>query len=375
MPLRKGIYGVPHSASRSSMMAGPRGTRRVLSRSRRGVAPAVLVAVIAVVVAGAIAGGLLATGVVKLGSPSSGGGTYPYTVTFPETGLVAGTAWSVTLNGTLHTSMSSSVQFQEPSGTYPYTVAEIPGWHASGLALSGTVVVNTTSVTEATLDFTAVTYALTFSESGLPGGTAWSVTVGGSLHSSTNASVGFLEPNGSYPYTVGTVAGYTGNLTSGTVTVSAAAKDVAVGFAPGPYSLGMSVTAWTGSGSSWWDTLALSPTAGLATGDFGIQVKNTGGTIQAAESPPTACTPYTATYTSACTGVSGGWYAALIAVNGSVVATYGSAGWTYGTGVSSIALNAGFTLVVVSAVEYFGSGYTLSVFGTGSASVSGSVYL
>ena len=75
-------------------------------------------------------------------------------------------------------------------------------------------------------------YPVTFSESGLVTGTSWSVTLGGSTRSSTSSSIGFTEPNGTYAYTVGAVAGYTVSPPSGTVTVQGSAVPVPITFTP-----------------------------------------------------------------------------------------------------------------------------------------------
>ena len=45
-----------------------------------------------------------------------------YNVTFLETGLPAGTSWTVTLNGTSLTSTSNAIRFDERAGTYNFTV-------------------------------------------------------------------------------------------------------------------------------------------------------------------------------------------------------------------------------------------------------------
>ena len=65
-------------------------------------------------------------------------------------------------------------------------------------------------------------FLVTFSATGLPTGTNWSVTLSGSPRSSTSSTIGFRETNGTYAYTVGAVSGYTASPASGTVTVSGA---------------------------------------------------------------------------------------------------------------------------------------------------------
>ena len=143
-----------------------------------------------------------------------------YTVTFTESGLPSGTSWSVTLGGSTESSTTSTIIFSEPNGTYAYTIADVPGWHQTTLPYTGSVTVNGAAVPEPTLAFTQVTYTVTFTESGLPSGTSWSVTVGGSTVPSTTSTITFTEGNGTYAYTIVDVAGwhqptlpYTGSLT------------------------------------------------------------------------------------------------------------------------------------------------------------------
>jgi YVTN family beta-propeller protein len=54
----------------------------------------------------------------------------------------------------------------------------------------------------------AVSYAVTFNETGLAPGTSWSVNLAGSVNSSVSSSIGFTEPSGSYGYSVATPSGY-----------------------------------------------------------------------------------------------------------------------------------------------------------------------
>ena len=63
-------------------------------------------------------------------------------------------------------------------------------------------------------------YQVTFSETGLPSGTSWSVTLNGSLETSTNSTIIFTEANGTYSFTVGQVAGYNTSNATGELDVS-----------------------------------------------------------------------------------------------------------------------------------------------------------
>jgi len=75
-------------------------------------------------------------------------------------------------------------------------------------------------------------YPVSFVESGLVAGTTWDVTLGGVTNQSLTPQVGFVELNGSYAYSIGAVAGYTVNVSSGNVMVIGAAVIVDVGFTP-----------------------------------------------------------------------------------------------------------------------------------------------
>ena len=76
-----------------------------------------------------------------------------YSVTFAESGLPAGTRWSVTQNGVTMSSATGSIVFTEPNGSYAFTVGSVSGYTAS--PSSGTVAVSGAAVNEA-ITFTAV---------------------------------------------------------------------------------------------------------------------------------------------------------------------------------------------------------------------------
>ena len=63
-----------------------------------------------------------------------------YPVVFNENGLGNQTSWSVTLNGTTHTSQRPDIVFEEPNGTYLFTVNTPPGFNVS--PSQGTVMVD-----------------------------------------------------------------------------------------------------------------------------------------------------------------------------------------------------------------------------------------
>ncbi len=56
---------------------------------------------------------------------------YPYTVTFSETGLPAGTSWCVKVGGVTHCSTGTSVSLQLKNGTYLFRIAPVSGYTRS----------------------------------------------------------------------------------------------------------------------------------------------------------------------------------------------------------------------------------------------------
>ncbi|MGC8636594.1 MAG: DUF7619 domain-containing protein, partial [Thermoprotei archaeon] len=128
-----------------------------------------------------------------------------YAVTFSESGLPPGDSWSVTLNGQTQSSSSSTITFTEPNGTYSYFIGKVGGYYAE--PSSGSVVVNG-KPSGVYVSFSTVKYPITFSESGLPPGTSWSVTLNGQTRSSTSSQIVFEEVPGTYSYSVGQLTGY-----------------------------------------------------------------------------------------------------------------------------------------------------------------------
>jgi hypothetical protein len=195
-----------------------------------------------------VAGAVVSEPIVFSTSPPS----HPsYNVWFNETGLPSATSWSVTFNSTLSSSATASIQYTLENGNYTYTVTAVTGYTAS--PASGSVWVNGAAQSVA-ITFTAVTpvkttYAVTFTESGLPSGTSWGIVFNGTQKTSTSTTVDFMIVNGSYSFTVIGTAGYTPSPTSGQVTVAGAAKTVpTIAFAVTSCTTGCSNN--TSSGSS-----------------------------------------------------------------------------------------------------------------------------
>ena len=243
-------FEAPES-SRKMLKMSRRPAQRSLRRNRRGIAPLVLGIVVVVIAVVVVAGGLYAAGFFT--PKSSGGGTSAtFAVTFTETGLLLGGSWSVTLGGSTQSSSSSSIQFNVANGSYSYSVSAA-GYTA--LPSSGTLTVNGQPVSRAITITPIPTYSVVFTESALPSGTSWSVTLNGSTQSSVTSSITFTVPNGAYAYTVGTVSGYAASPLSGTITVSGAAVSQAIAFTKQTtYPVEFSETG-LGVGTSWTVTL------------------------------------------------------------------------------------------------------------------------
>ncbi len=167
------------------------------------------------------------------GSPTPIGVTFSsvptYSVTFTETGLASGTNWTVTVQGRAGwagwegrsvdsiTSSAASITFLLPNGTYHYRAAPVFDYSLNGS--HGRFTVAGATLPAINVTFSAlVTYAVTFNESGLPGGTNWSVRVLGfgptsagflrDTGTSSGTTITLNLPNGTYFYNVERVPGW-----------------------------------------------------------------------------------------------------------------------------------------------------------------------
>ena len=154
---------------------------------------------------------------------------YTYKVTFTESGLPSGSAWYVNLTNGMDSGAITGTLYSLSltNGTYPYTIATSDKIYEPSPS-SGSFPVNGGSVSKL-VSFSEVKYAVSFTESGLPSGTSWSVTLFGTTESSTTNTITFSLPNGTYSYTVGSVPGYSVSPSSGSITVngSSIAKTIA----------------------------------------------------------------------------------------------------------------------------------------------------
>jgi DNA-binding beta-propeller fold protein YncE len=159
-----------------------------------------------------------------------------YTVTFD----VSPSTCSITFDGTTYSDSgqatgvaagSYSLAANSCAGESFSTWASTAGAIASTTSASTMVTVSSNGTITATFVAAApAMFIITFTESGLPSKTTWTVTLAGGLLSGASANLTATVVNGTYDYSVGTVGGYTANVTSGSVVVHGADKVVLIGF-------------------------------------------------------------------------------------------------------------------------------------------------
>ena len=190
----------------------------------------------------AVQGGDVATAVVFSPLPPT---TYP--VAFVETGLPSGTNWSVNWNGTLLHASGASLTLDPTNGTYGYNVSAVPGYVAQ--PASGSVVVNGSGTT-VPIAFSAApnaTFSLSFDESGLPSGEAWSVTVGSWTANGIVPQLIVQATNGTFAFTIGPVAGFSATPSSGVIQVDGLSQVLDIHFA----NATPAAPAGSGPGGAW----------------------------------------------------------------------------------------------------------------------------
>jgi len=141
-----------------------------------------------------------------------------YTFTFSESGLPSGASWGVTCNGQSVSSSTGTLQFSGlAAGSYAFNVTAPSGYSAN--PSSGNIQVSSSSSTQS-ITFSAVTYSFTFTETGLPSGTSWSITCNGQVSSSVSTTItlfGLIATT--YQYAV-TSPGYFSSPSSGQMTIT-----------------------------------------------------------------------------------------------------------------------------------------------------------
>ncbi len=173
-----------------------------------------------------------------------------YSITFNESGLSAGTTWSVMLAGITETSSTSSITFTEPNGTFSYSVGSVSGYSTTTGA--GSVTLDGVNAT-VNITFTNTNGSVIFNESGLASGTTWTVTINGNALSSTSEII-FNLTYGTYSFSVGSISNYRANEYNGTVSISANSSSVQIVWTVITYPITVSLNG-VANGTSWSVTL------------------------------------------------------------------------------------------------------------------------
>ncbi|HEV2165462.1 MAG TPA: hypothetical protein VGS23_00565 [Thermoplasmata archaeon] len=151
--------------------------------------------------------------------------TYP--ITFAETGLPRFTPWWLNASGTSPgLTTSGSITFEEPNGTYYYNASRPDRTYTTP---SGSFTVSGSALT-VPVAYGRVTFPVVFTESGLPSGRPWSVTLDGVLRTGTGNLEFASVWNGSHAFSVGAVSGYRSDPGNGSLVVQGALAAKAISF-------------------------------------------------------------------------------------------------------------------------------------------------
>jgi YVTN family beta-propeller protein len=179
---------------------------------------------------------------------------------FTELGLPAATPWSVEIGSAAPVggTAGAPIGLPEPNGTFEFVARSGSALYQATSNGSGRETVDgggrTVNVT-----FSAVTYAASFTETGLPSETLWSVSIGSATASSETAVAVLNETNGSYTFGVGSVPGYDASPSSGSIAVAGANSTRAIVFtalAPSSYTVTFVETGLPDNGVNWSVTFA-----------------------------------------------------------------------------------------------------------------------
>lgn len=163
-----------------------------------------------------------------------------FTISFFESGLPGSNNWYVNISGEpssgpLQPGTTYSVNLTNQ--TYSYTIGTSDKeYRASG----GTFDAN--SAKSIQVDFVPVNYQVTFTESGLPSSTIWKVDINGTQYSSSTDRITTSLMNGTYNYSVNSVAGYVITNGTGSVRVDGSSVSVDIKFSPALYQVTISET-------------------------------------------------------------------------------------------------------------------------------------
>jgi hypothetical protein len=168
---------------------------------------------------------------ISVSRPQGGTPSAEYPVVFSESGLPAGARWTVSLAGTNFSSTGSTVVRNLTNGTYPFVVHAAASYYptpsSGSVAVAGSGM--SRSIQFALEGSTPTNYSVAFEPTGPGANSTWSVDLGGSLLAGTG-TLGFSEPNGTYPFSIAPPAGRSANPSNGTAKVAGSGLVVSVSF-------------------------------------------------------------------------------------------------------------------------------------------------
>jgi hypothetical protein len=249
---------------------------------------------------------------------------YTYALTFAETGLAAGTTWSVSVAGNLQSSNTTTIVFQEANGTFAWVLTSLAGYTSA--TNSGNVTISASAAT-VVIVWTVDRYNVTFSETGLVRGTVWSVTLGGVKNTTNGSLIWFPEPNGTFSFTVGAIAHFTASPAAGNVTINGQSKSIAISWS-GEFAVTVSETGLP-SGTNW--SVSINGQINTsATNAIGFELPNGNYTVVVLPvpgySPNAAQLPFTVD--DSATVVSVTWQVSTFAVTFTESGLPGGTGWS-----------------------------------------------
>jgi hypothetical protein len=156
--------------------------------------------------------------------------TIPLTWTAPSTTPSSGVITSYTVLQATYSGGSCgsySTSYSTGNSSTSYTVKGLTTGAAYCFEVKAVDSGGTSGPSAALTDIVPM-YTVTFTASGLPGETSWSVTLGGTQHNSTTSTIMFTEVNGTYSYTDTAPSGYGDYPSHGSVTVSGSNVQVTI---------------------------------------------------------------------------------------------------------------------------------------------------
>lgn len=143
-----------------------------------------------------------------------------YKVTFTENGLPGNIYWYVNITGLTSSGpiVNSVFTAYLTNGTYSFKVASANKIYEP--SYNGKFIISGSGV-NTPVQFTEVTFRVTFAETGLPTGTLWVVNLSNSILDSTVSTITFTGiTNGTYTYSIHEISGYFSSISIGKLVVN-----------------------------------------------------------------------------------------------------------------------------------------------------------